>query len=181
MLRSSAGFTLWELLWTMLIVSIALGLGVPSFRTFALDARRTADVNAFVLAVQLARNEAAKRGRPVVVCASSDRASCTNPKATYDAGWIVFVNEDGARPPQRSLAEPLLYVHEPEMAGTITANRERFEFWPFHSRRSTNGTVVFCDARGPGAARAAIVSYTGRPRVDSAAPDGGPLPCAGLP
>jgi type IV fimbrial biogenesis protein FimT len=180
-MRGPAGFTLWELLWTMLIASVALGVGVPSFRTFALDARRTADVNAFVLAVQLARSEAAKRGRPVVVCGSADRQSCTGPKLQLDMGWIVFVNEDEVRPPQRSAAEPLLYVRQAALRGTITANRELFEFWPFLDRRSTNGTVVFCDARGASAARAVIVSYTGRPRVDSAAASGGPLPCAAAP
>jgi type IV fimbrial biogenesis protein FimT len=146
-----------------------------------LDARRTADVNGFVLAVQLARNEAAKRGVPAVVCASADRLHCTDPKVRYDGGWIVFVNEDDIRPPDRSPAEPLLYAHQPALLGTITANRPAFEFWPFHTRRSTNGTVVFCDARGPSAARAVIVSYTGRPRVDSVDPDGEPLQCAGLP
>jgi type IV fimbrial biogenesis protein FimT len=168
---------LWELIWTLLIAGISLGIGVPSFQTFALDSRRTADVNGFVLAVQLARSEAAKRARPVVVCASADGARCTSPKSRYDAGWIVFVNEDEARPPQRSANEPVLYVHGATLVGTITANRDAFEFWPAHSRRSTNGTVVFCDARGPGAARAVIVSYTGRPRVDSAAPDRKPLSC----
>ena len=180
-LRDAAGFTLWDLLCTLLIASIVLGLGVPSFRTFLLDSRRTADVNAFVLAVQLARNEAAKRGRSVAVCASADGLRCTNPKVRYDAGWIVFVNEDNVRPPQRSAAEPLLYVHDPEITGTIVANRDAFEFWPFHQQRSTNGTAVFCDARGSSAARAVIVSYTGRPRVDSVGPGGEALRCAGLP
>jgi type IV fimbrial biogenesis protein FimT len=168
-------------LWTVLIGSVVLCIGVPSFRGFALDARRTADVNGFVLAVQLARSEAAKRGRPVVVCASADGARCTDPKSRLDAGWIVFVNEDDARPPQREAAEPVLYVHKSALVGTITANRDLFEFWPFLGHRSTNGTVVFCDARGAGAARAVVVSYTGRPRVDSVAAGGGPLTCARLP
>ena len=93
----------------------------------------------------------------------------------------MFVNEDNVRPPQRSAAEPLLYVHDPEITGTIVANRDAFEFWPFHQQRSTNGTAVFCDARGSSAARAVIVSYTGRPRVDSVGPGGEALRCAGLP
>jgi hypothetical protein len=40
--------------------------------------------------------------------------------------------------------------------------------------------VVFCDRRGAAAAKAVIVSYTGRPRVDRLAPDGKPLQCADL-
>jgi type IV fimbrial biogenesis protein FimT len=179
-MQRSSGFTLWELIWTMLLAGVLVGLGAPSFRTVALDSRRTADLNAFVLAVQLARSETAKRGAPVVVCPSPDGARCGGGQPGYGAGWIVFVNEDNVRPPQRAAAEPLLYAHRPETDGTIVGNRDWFELAPFR-RRSTNGTVVFCDSRGAPAARAVIVSYTGRPRVDSVAAGGKPLICARLP
>jgi type IV fimbrial biogenesis protein FimT len=177
--RRPAGFTLWELIWTLLVASVVLGLGVPSLRTVLLDGRRTADVNGFVLAVQLARSEAAKRGRPVVLCQSFEGESCGYSER-YDAGWLVFVNEDDKNPPQRSPDEPLLWVHQPQLEGTITGNREVFEFRPFLVR-STNGTLTFCDARGPASARAVIVSYTGRPRVAAVDPRGDPLRCAGFP
>lgn len=172
----NAGFTLWELMLAIAIAATLLGLAVPALGEFLLDARRTADVNAFVLAVQVARSEAAKRGRPVVVCQTVDRRACAGPELRYDAGWMVFVNEDGASPLARSADEPLLLAYVPEMTGTIAANRAAFEFRP-GMRRSVNGTVTFCDRRGAAAARAVIVSYTGRPRVDTVAPDGSPLAC----
>jgi type IV fimbrial biogenesis protein FimT len=178
-LRRSAGFTLWELIWTLLVAGVLLGLAVPSLRTVTLDARRIADVNGFVVAVQLARSEAAKRGRPVVLCQTFDRSRC-GLSERYEAGWIVFVNEDDVSPPQRSPEEALLWVHQPRIEGTILGNREVFEFRPFRTR-STNGTLTFCDARGPEAARAVIVSYTGRPRVAAVDPRGAPLQCAGFP
>jgi type IV fimbrial biogenesis protein FimT len=176
----NAGFTLWELLWTLAIVGVGLGLAVPTFQQFVLDARRTADVNAFVLAVQLARSEAAKRGRPVVLCQSADLQTCGNNELEYGRGWIVFANDDERRPPQRSGQEPVLYAHAPNLVGSIAANRELFEFRPY-LKRSVNGTVTFCDRRAADAARAVIVSYTGRPRVDSVGPGGERLVCAGLP
>jgi hypothetical protein len=40
-----------------------------------------------------------------------------------------------------------------------------------------NGTVTFCDTRGPAAARAVIISYTGRPRVSDRGPGRRPLVC----
>jgi type IV fimbrial biogenesis protein FimT len=178
-LRSSAGLTLWELLCTLLVVGVVLGLGVPTFRSFVLDARRIADVNGFVVAAQLARSEAVKRAEPVVLCQSFDGLTCGNSER-YDAGWIVFVNSDGGRPPQRSPDELLLWVHAPRMLGSIRGNREIFEFRPFLVR-STNGTLTFCDERGPAAARSVIVSYTGRPRAATADPAGRPLQCAGFP
>jgi type IV fimbrial biogenesis protein FimT len=168
------GFTLWELLCAVGIAGVALGTAVPAFNAFLLDARMTADVNGWILAVQVARSEAAKRGRPVVVCRTRDTTRCD--AAEGDAGWMVFVNLDDRSPPQRSTAEPLLYVHDVELTGTIVGNRPYYEFRPY--RRSTNGTTVFCDRRGSSGARAVIVSYTGRPRVDRKDADGKPLRCA---
>lgn len=173
------GFTLWELLCAIAIAGIVLGLGVPSFQGFVQDGRRTADVNALVLAVQVARSEVAKRGRTVIVCATRDQERCGDFERGATSGWMAFVNTDDVYPPRRSRDETLLYVHQPEIDGSIVGNRPYFEFRPT-LRRSTNGTVVFCDRRGSRAARAVIVSYTGRPRVDSLGADGKPLPCAAL-
>jgi len=70
------GVTLWELMWTLAIAATVVTWSVPGFKSFLLDARRTADINAFVLAIQLSRSEAAKRGRPIVLCNTTDRQTC---------------------------------------------------------------------------------------------------------
>jgi type IV fimbrial biogenesis protein FimT len=170
------GFTLWELLCTLGIAAVALGAGAPALRSFVLDARLTADVNGWVLAVQVARSEAAKRGRPVVVCKTVDLEQCRGGDAA--AGWMVFVNLDDDYPPHRAGDEPLIFAHALRITGTAVSNRPYYEFRP--GRRSTNGTVLFCDERGATAARAVIVSYTGRPRISALDADGRPLVCAGL-
>lgn len=175
-MRRALGFTLWELLATLGIAAVTLGMGVPAFRTVLLDARLTADVNAWVLAVQLARSEAFKRGRDVVVCKTDDTYRCGDDDLPPAAGFMVFVNLDDAVPLRRSAAEPLLFVHALEIAGTAVSNRPHYEFRV--GRRSTNGTIVFCDVRGAAAARAVIVSFTGRPRVASRDSEGRPLRCA---
>jgi type IV fimbrial biogenesis protein FimT len=172
------GFTLWELLGTLAVAAAVLTAAVPSFRAWLLDARLTADVNALVLAVQLARSEAAKRGQPVIVCRTIDRHTCIADGVGASAGFMVFVNLDDRSPPARTDAEPLLYSHAPEVRGSTRANRPFFEFRV--GRRSTNGTFVVCDERGASSAKAVIVSYTGRPRVASRDADGRPLLCAAL-
>ena len=178
MLRN--GFTLLELLGTVALAGILLGVAAPNFREFLLDARRTADVNAFVLAVQIARSEAAKRSHTVILCKTRDLRHCGGNELRFDAGWMVFTNVDGQLPPERAVDEPMMYAHAPELTGSIVANRPFFEFRPL-LRRSTNGTVVFCDERGRAAARAVIVSYTGRPRVDRVDPEGKALTCGYFP
>jgi type IV fimbrial biogenesis protein FimT len=178
-MRRAPGFTLFELLGTIAVAGVLLGIAVPTFHDVVLDSRRTADVNAFVLAVQVSRSEAAKRSHSVILCKTLDWRRCGGAELRFDAGWMVFANVDGQLPPERSAAEPLIYAYVPELDGSIVGNRPFFEFRPL-LRRSTNGTVVFCDHRGAAAARAVIVSYTGRPRVDQLDPDGKPLVCASL-
>jgi type IV fimbrial biogenesis protein FimT len=162
-LERTWGFTLWELLYVVTIASVVLGLGVPALRDVVLDARRLSAVNSLVAAARFARNEAQKRGRPVVLCPSADRRICTG-ELDFGNGWIVFENSDGDRPAQRSSDELLLHIGEPGAMRAITANRTAFEFRPF-PRRSTNGTIDFCDPRGDVHSRAVVVSYTGRPRI----------------
>jgi type IV fimbrial biogenesis protein FimT len=157
------------------IAAVALGAGIPAFSAFLLDARLTADVNGWVLAVQVARSESYKRSHPVMVCRTVDTWQCAGAAPSPAAGWMVFVNLDDAYPPHRSGTEPLLYAHSPQTQGTIVGNRPYYEFRP--GRRSTNGTTVFCDRRGRAAAKAVVVSYTGRPRVDTRDGDGQPLRC----
>jgi len=176
MLRYPHGaFSLWELLWTLGLLATLLALAAPSLSDFIRASRRTADINGFIAAVQLARSEAAKRGAAVVVCKAADRRTCADATLRFDSSWIVFENSDGERPPSRSDTEQLLFAYEPVSRGSITANRRWFEFRAY-GWRSTNGTVTFCDAAGR--ARAVIVSYTGRPRVADVGPGGRPLMCA---
>lgn len=171
------GLTLLELLIVLLVIASLLAIGVPGLGRAGLDARRTADINAFVTAVQLARSESAKRPAAVTLCKSVDGISCGGRGSHFDTGWIVFVDEDDDSPPRRDPGEPLLYAYVPAMQGTIRSNRARYTFRPFY-RRSTNGTVTFCDSRGVGEARAVILSYTGRPRISGRKPSGRPLECA---
>lgn len=170
------GFSLLELLIVLVVAAVLAAVAIPGLDAFILNARRTSDVNGFVTAVQLARGEAFKRGRPVVLCKTADGASCGGSDVDFDRGWMVFVNDDGDNPPRRDNDEPQLYSYQPETTASITANRRLFEFRPF-GRRSTNGTVTFCDRRGADQARAVIVSFTGRPRVTRNGPGMPPLTC----
>lgn len=171
-----AGWTLIELLFALAIAAIVLTTGIPGFRDFVLNSRRTSRVNAVVHAVHLAKNEAIKRNRFVALCKTVDGQQCGSGPVTWGDGWLVFVNNDNDRPVRVDADEPILLIKPPIENGTATANRNAFSFTPDY-RRSTNGTVVFCDPRGPGEARAVIVSYTGRPRISARNARDGSLTC----
>jgi type IV fimbrial biogenesis protein FimT len=171
------GFSLLELLIVLLVIGGLLAAGLPALGWLVRDAERTADINAFVTAIHLARSVSAKRSLPVIVCKTTDLRFCGDSSVRYEDGWMVFVDEDGDSPPEVDGSERVLFSYQPNTTGTIRSNRARYTFRPWY-RRSTNGTITFCDDRGASAARAVIVSYTGRPRVSDRGPGGKSLRCA---
>ena len=78
------GFTLVELLITIVVISVLLATGVPAFLDFIKNNRLTAQTNELVSAIQLARSEAVKRGTNTIVCASSNGTSCSDNKDDWD-------------------------------------------------------------------------------------------------
>jgi len=93
-MEKDRGFTLVELLITLVVVGIAVSLAVPGFARFIREQQVTTQTNDFLTSLNIARSEALKRGGAVAVCASSDGASCSG-NNDWDVGWIVFTDEDG--------------------------------------------------------------------------------------
>jgi type IV fimbrial biogenesis protein FimT len=94
------GFTLWELLMTLLVGGILLGIGVPNVMEFQRSALMTAAANDIVTAVLMARTEAVKRQAPVTLCLTADPMTANpvclpNPVADFANGWFVWVDENG--------------------------------------------------------------------------------------
>lgn len=62
------GFTLIELMVTLVIAGILLSIAIPSFQNLVVDSRLNAAASDLADAVRLGRSEALKRNRPVVFC-----------------------------------------------------------------------------------------------------------------
>ena len=171
-----AGLSLTELVFTVGLASIILALALPALEQTVRVNRLVAEANKLVRAVHLAKNEAAKHYREVVICPSFDGSACANDKTAWQQGWLVFVNLDKDRPARVGENEPILLAHRVLPHVEVSANRTNFAFHHY-ARRSTNGTIVFCSAQKKALAKAVIVSYTGRPRVASTRTDGQPYRC----
>ena len=91
------GFTLVELLITIVVVSVLLATAVPSFMQFIKNNRITGQANSFVVSIQMARNEAVKRGSGTVMCAANADLDGCSGSNDWSGGWIVFsdMNRDG--------------------------------------------------------------------------------------
>jgi type IV fimbrial biogenesis protein FimT len=96
------GFTLIELMISVTILAILLGLAVPSFNNAVLGGKLTAFANNLVASTQLARSEAIKRNQPVRICASSNGTSCGSPGG-WELGWIVLLADDSVLQRQEPL------------------------------------------------------------------------------
>jgi type IV fimbrial biogenesis protein FimT len=161
-----AGLTLLELLTAIAIVAVLAGIAVPALDRVMLNARRAAAMESLVRAAWFARTEALQRGRPVVLCASAGGDGCTPDPAAWTSGWLVA----SADAPTAALRRG---PGATDPRARLLANRAAFSFEP-HDRRSTNGTVAWCDDRGATAARAVVIAPTGRPRLERGA---GSLAC----
>jgi type IV fimbrial biogenesis protein FimT len=88
------GFTVVELLITIVVVSILLATGVPSILQMVKNNRVTMQANKLVTSVQLGRNEAVKRGTRTTVCAANTTLDDCAGSSNWANGWIVFSNLD---------------------------------------------------------------------------------------
>lgn len=155
-----AGFTLYELMMTLLVAGILLGVGVPNLMEFQRNGAIVAAANEIVTGTLLARSEAIKRQTPVMFCLS-DNPTAANPTCLPNAvqdsdtrGFVVFVDEDG----DGSIdAGDQLLMQSAAPGGTIrlSANCGHVGYGRNGFTRSVAGlcnppvrTVLLCDERG---------------------------------
>ena len=117
------GFSLLELMVTLAIGAILLGLALPSMSGLLGGSKTSATVNDLVFALQSARSEAIKRAAPVVLCPSADPldADAVCAPVSYADGWIVFVDDVDDVDGVRDADEELVLQSEPRDASfTLT-------------------------------------------------------------
>lgn len=115
--NSGKGFTVIELLVTLVIASVLFAVAVPSFQSLMSDSQMTATTNDFVTSIHSARSEAVKRGIGAGVCPSSAPVSpsavCAD--VAWTNGWIAFADDNGNG--QRDAGEDLLVQNDARSGG----------------------------------------------------------------
>ncbi len=162
------GFTLIELMITVAIMSIMLTVGLPSFQSIIASSRLTSSANAMVSALQLARSEALKQHKTVIIAPKKDKA--------WSAGWDIFVDlnkDDIPQSGEQVLASAVFDAANSTMA--ITATYSDHIGYSANGRPVHNGTqansntwFLFCTPKSsPTDFRKVVISLTGRVHVET--------------
>ena len=157
--RTQTGFTLYELMVTLLIVGVVLTLGIPNLSEFTRNSRITSTANDLHAAFLMARSEAARAKSNITICASSNSmANDATCQGTWDQGFIVFVDDD-ANLVRAVGTETVLRAHPEAAEGvtlTIAGDATYFMFAATGMGRQDAGfnpsvsQVIICDERGIG-------------------------------
>jgi type IV fimbrial biogenesis protein FimT len=192
--KYQSGFNLLELMVTLLVVGIVLGVGVPNCMEFQRNSAMTSAANDLISAIYMARGESVKRQVPVTLCASAN-ATAPAPACGVgpETGYIVFV--DDANPAGIAgtdgnatvdAGELVLFQHPaPTGAMTIATDSIYISYGPNGfvvpiapgQAQPSLTTILLCDDRGnrdsggTSAARVVQVAPTGRAQVMRAQAD----------
>ena len=152
-MKRQKGFTLVELLITIVVISILLATAVPSFMQAIKNNRITGQANSFVVSTQMARNEAVKRGAGTTICAANADMDACSGSNDWSTGWIIFtdLNRDGAINTNTGTAtsgttcleteDCLLGTIDGPVKSTLTAGNSDIRFLP--TGQTANGPVTF--------------------------------------
>ena len=161
------GFTLLELMVALVVVSILLTIGLPSFSASVRQNCTITAANTLLTVLTAARSEALKRDRNVGVCPSTNGTSCGGTGATWAGGYLMYADGDGDG--TFDAGETVLRVERPlSKCTTITGNS------PFTSGvtysglgkpRGSGGSFLIESTDSTRYKRSVVVSPTGRPRV----------------
>ena len=168
-MKQNSGFTIIEIMITVLIVAIVLALGAPSFRELMANNRMTTSTNELVTALNLARSEAIKRNARVKICSSSKpnngNWSC-NTSNDWATGWAVFHDIDDDDTPGGDTEEELIRVSEGFNDSITVTHPADLLVYLASGEISNAGEFTLCDDRNKG--RTIQISRTGRVKVEVA-------------
>jgi type IV fimbrial biogenesis protein FimT len=179
--RRQTGFTIYELMLTVAVAAIILGVAIPNLRDYGRNNRMTASANDLVVAITSARSQAIRTRIQTIMCLTQDpNATVPTCNGNGTQGWVVYsdTNANGTA----ESGEPVVLRHGPLDASLSVrtkpdTNGRYVAFNPTGFARILSGStplsgLVICDSRGNQAlygndstARGIQISTMGRPRV----------------
>lgn len=175
------GLSLVEAAVVLAVAAITAAIAIPALGGMAARSRLAAEVNALAGALVLARSQAARHNRVVVICRSEDGATCAGMGEHWPA-WVVFADGDGDR--RLGPGETALHAHRvsPRVRlGYRGFPRSRYLAFEPTGFSHRNGTFTLCGSGPAPERRAVIVNWAGRVRLARKGPGGRALRCPPAP
>lgn len=183
----NTGFTLIELMVTLVIASILMTLAAPSFTQFIANQRVSGQANDLLSDLTFSRSEAIRRGTTLTICKTSDpnasSPSCnTNTADAWTSGRLIFVDTNNSG--DHDSGEDILRIRQ-ELDGVIaggnklkgegtsvsgTVNRISFLATGL-TNLAAESQLLVCDKRGNSQALAVAIHPLGRARVTAKGKD----------
>lgn len=160
----NTGFTLIELMVTIAIAGILIGVAIPNFTSIIISNRLTTSANELVTALSLARSEAVKRGINVTVRRKGGTST------QWESGWDIFVDVNGNN--VNDGTDTLLRSYDALPNGyTLRTGNSRYKdyaaYLPSGLGVSGNDTFRLCNGTDKATSRAIIINFIGRARVST--------------
>lgn len=157
----------------MMVVTLAgllLAFGMPAWGDWIGAARLGNQAQALANDLAIARSEAIKRGRRVILCRSGDGQRCAD-AGGWEAGWMTYIDIDGnGRPADASAV--LHRTPNTETGITVRGNRPVESYVAFigsgHARLLSGGLQMgtFTVCRPGLDAHRVVLANSGRARVE---------------
>ncbi len=156
-IQSEGGFTLYELMITLVIAGVVLSFGMSNLTEYTKNSRMTATANDLHAAFFMARSESSRGKTNITICGSATpMAANADCDGTWEQGYIVFIDTDGDLA-RAGVTETILRSHDAIESGVTLAIANGATYFGFASSGLGRGNVggvpavtqiVMCDERG---------------------------------
>ena len=125
----SRGFTLVELMVTVVVLAVLMGIALPSFRGVIVSNKLSSQSNELLASLQYARSESVRRNVRVTFCQSANGTSCAT-SVTW-AGWLIFAdsNRNNTADADEAIRTGTL-IDPTVLAASSNISGYRFNFYP---------------------------------------------------
>lgn len=162
-MKNNKAFTLIELMISLSIIGLLLGVALPQYGKFVDRNKIKAESMQLRVTLQLGRKTAISEYKKVTICPSNSNTCSKN----WSEGYIAFIDLNEDR--QLNADEKLLYRgnvdDDIKLRFRAFGRTSSFQWHQTGITNHQNGTFEFCFKQDPKLSRALIVSKAGRVKI----------------
>jgi len=174
----SRGFTLLDLLTTLTVSLVLVGVGIPSWQAMVESNAIGSARSQMTAILALGRLTAVKYNQATTLCPTLDGESCSGDYTAWHQGYMLFLDDDRDR--QLDAGETVLRRLQGASRGVrivSSSGRRSIRFDADGSAWGSNLTLRFCGQSGDRTNKGIVLYGTGRTRLSDTLTDGSAIRC----